>query len=127
MSIPVGEVVAGDVVLLEAGDAVPADLRLVEVAQLRVEEAALTGESQPVEKITHALDAPDLALGDRRNMAYKGTLVTHGRARGIAVATGMATELGRIAGSAERRGRSQNPVAEALGAFWPQSFDRACW
>ncbi len=96
-TLPASELVPGDVVLLEAGGLVPADLRLVEAAQLKIEEAALTGESHPVEKVTTPLTEPDLPLGDRRNMAYKGTLVSHGRGRGVVVATGMQTELGRIA------------------------------
>jgi len=96
-TVPASDLVPGDVVLLEAGSLVPADLRLVETAQLKVEEAALTGESHPVEKITTTLTEPDLPLGDRRNMTYKGTLVTYGRGAGVVAATGMQTELGRIA------------------------------
>ena len=93
--IDAGELVPGDLVLLASGDRVPADLRLVSVKALRVEEAALTGESLPVEKTTETVphDAP---LGDRNGMAYSGTLVVYGQARGIVVATGAATELGRI-------------------------------
>ena len=96
-AVAAADLVPGDVVLLEAGNVVPADLRLIEAARLKVEEAALTGESQPVEKTTAALADPDLPLGDRRNMAYKGTLVSYGRGAGVVVGTGMATELGRIA------------------------------
>jgi P-type Ca2+ transporter type 2C len=95
--IPAVELVPGDVVLLDAGNVVPADLRLIESAGLRVQEATLTGESEPVDKITDPLSGSDLAVGDRRNMVYSGTQVTYGRGRGVVVATAMATELGNIA------------------------------
>ena len=93
--IDAAELVPGDRVLLASGDRVPADLRLVEVRELRVEEAALTGESLPVDKDTQAV-AADAALGDRSGMAYSGTLVVYGQASGIVVATGAHTELGQI-------------------------------
>jgi P-type Ca2+ transporter type 2C len=102
-SIPVGELVPGDIVHLEAGSVVPADLRLVEVASLRIEEATLTGESEPIDKQTGAVDRDDLALGDRLCMAYSGTQVAAGRGQGVVVATGMRTELGRIATPLQRR------------------------
>jgi len=96
-TVPAQELVLGDVVLVNAGRVVPADLRLIEAASLRTNEAALTGESVPVEKATDTLDAADLAVGDRSNLLHKGTHVTRGRAVGIVVATGMGTEFGRIA------------------------------
>ena len=98
-SVPAADLVPGDVVLLEAGDYVSADLRLTVSAGLRVDESALTGESEPVEK--HAETLPqegDLPLGDRTNLAFSGSLVTYGRGEGIVVATGMDTQLGAIAG-----------------------------
>ncbi|WP_262923533.1 MULTISPECIES: cation-transporting P-type ATPase [Pseudomonas] len=93
--IDAAELVPGDLVVLASGDRVPADLRLVAVKELRVEEAALTGESLPVEKDTEVAQA-DAPLGDRHGMAYSGTVVVYGQARGIVVGTGAATELGRI-------------------------------
>ena len=91
------ELVVGDIVLLEAGNAVPADIRLFESVNLKIEEAALTGESHAIDKITHPLTSDYLSLGDKINMAFKGTFVTNGRGTGVVIATGMQTELGRIA------------------------------
>src|SRR5262249_29307288 len=89
------ELVPGDVVLLESGDKIPADLRLIDVKNLRTEEAALTGESVPIDKTTEAV-AENATVGDREGMAFSGTLVTSGRGTGVVVATGTQTELGRI-------------------------------
>ncbi|MFT3954242.1 MAG: cation-translocating P-type ATPase [Piscinibacter sp.] len=115
--IPAAQLVPGDIVLLEAGNQVPADLRLIEIAQLRVDESALTGESVAVDKHTQALREHDAALGDRLNMAFKGTTAAHGRGRGIVVATGMATELGKVAGLLDRAGELQTPLQLRLAAF----------
>src|SRR5215469_9365172 len=93
--LPAEELVPGDLVLLESGDKVPADIRLTEVKNLRTEEAALTGESVPIDKTTAAV-AENATVGDREGMAFSGTLVSSGRGTGVVVATGTATELGRI-------------------------------
>jgi Ca2+-transporting ATPase len=111
------ELVPGDIVLLEAGNVVPADLRLLEAAQLKVEEAALTGESVAVEKDTAALPDERLPLGERRNMAFKGTVVASGRARGVVVATGMHTELGRIATLMSEGESNLTPLQRRLTRF----------
>ena len=95
--IPANQVVPGDLVLLEAGNYVPADVRLIEAINLRVEEAALTGESIPVQKDAQASLEKDIPLGDRKNTAFMGTLVNYGRGRGVIVATGMRTQIGMIA------------------------------
>jgi Ca2+-transporting ATPase len=115
--VPTSELVPGDVVLLEAGNAVPADLRLFEIAQLKVDESTLTGESVTVAKHPHALSAAAHALGDRLNMAFKGTTATHGRGRGLVVATGRATELGKVAALLGQDVDRSTPLQKRLAAF----------
>lgn len=100
LAIKSEELVVGDIVVLEAGDSVPADCRLLEAVSLKTEEAALTGESVPAEKTAETLktaDGKDVPLGDRKNMVYTGSTVVYGRARAVVVATGMRTEMGKIA------------------------------
>jgi len=116
-TLPAAQLVPGDIVLLEAGNIVPADLRLLEARELRLSEAALTGESQPAEKQIDALPVLHLPLGDRANMAWKGTLVTKGRGVGLVVATGLATELGRIARLIEGAEESKTPLQKRLARF----------
>ncbi len=108
------ELVPGDVIQLEAGNAVPADVRLLESVNLRIQEATLTGESEPVEKYTDALISAELPLGDRKNMGYLGTVVTYGRGSAVVVETGMRTELGKIAKLIQGVGVEQTPLQRKL-------------
>jgi P-type Ca2+ transporter type 2C len=116
-TIAAAELVPGDVVLLEAGNIVPADLRLVEVHALKIEEAALTGESAAVEKTVHPLAGADLVPGQRHNMAFKGTVATYGRGRGVVAATGMQTELGQIARLLHADVDLKTPLQQRLQRF----------
>jgi len=113
--IPAAKLVPGDLVLLEAGNFVAADCRVLECADLQTQESALTGESMPVRKASNALDQPDLALGDRRNMVYMGTYITAGRGEALVTETGMRTELGRIAGMIQTVEKEATPLQKRLG------------
>ncbi len=114
VKIPAAQLVAGDVVVLEAGDSIPADLRLLETASLKVEESALTGESVPVEKDAGAIVEAAASLGDRLNLAYMGTAATYGRGAGLVVATGMNTEMGKIAHQLTSAGKEVTPLQQKL-------------
>ena len=116
VSLHSSELVRGDVVLLEAGDSVPADCRILESATMKIEEAALTGESVPVEKHAEAiaLEGDDVALGDRKNMCYMGSTVVYGRGRAVVVATGMDTEMGKIAGALNEATEELTPLQVKL-------------
>lgn len=108
--------VPGDAVLLEAGQVVPADIRLLEVHRFKTQEAALTGESEDVEKHSCELQGEDMPLGDRKNMAFKGTFATYGRAKGVVVQTGMETEMGKIA-KLLTGGDTTTPLQRRMAAF----------
>ncbi len=114
--VPAGELVVGDIVMLGDGDMVPADVRLIDSANLKVQEASLTGESVPSEKEAEDLLPEDCPLGDRSNMAYSSAIVTYGRATGIVVATGMGTEVGNIAGMLSNQDDTDTPLKRKLNA-----------
>ena len=104
--IPSEEIVPGDIIIIDAGRYIPCDIRLIETANLQIEESALTGESVPVSKdATITLENEDTPLGDKKNMAFMSTLASYGRGVGIAVATGMDTEIGKIASLLKNKDR----------------------
>ncbi|MBO8136566.1 MAG: calcium-transporting P-type ATPase, PMR1-type [Desulfotomaculum sp.] len=112
--VPAAELVPGDIVLIETGDKVPADIRLLEAVNVEVEESSLTGESNPVKKRNGTINQEKVSLADTWNMAYMGTVVTRGRAKGVVVATGMASEMGQIAGMIQEACEEQTPLQRRL-------------
>ncbi len=112
-----GELVTGDIVNIETGNIIAADIRIIESINLSIQESALTGESEPIEKITDPLPQQELPLGDRINMAFTGTIVTRGRGTGLVVATGMKTELGKIAGLIQGVKQEQTPLQKRLDSL----------
>lgn len=114
MVIPSSELVPGDVITLEAGDNVPADCRILEAAALKAEESALTGESVPCDKTSETLTGEDVPLGDRKNMLYMGSSIAYGRAEAVVVATGMKTEMGKIAGAIADAEDDETPLQKSL-------------
>ena len=112
--VPAKELVPGDIVVLDTGDYIPADLRIIEAANLKAQESSLTGESVPVEKSTNAIPEKDVGIGDRINMLFSSSLVTYGRGKGIVVETGMTTEVGKIAGMLDSTEEQITPLQEKL-------------
>ena len=112
--VPAKELVPGDLVVLDTGDYVPADLRIIEAVNLKSQEASLTGESVPVEKHTNSIDKEDVSLGDRDNMLFSSSLITYGRGKGIVVETGMNTEVGKIAGIINDTIETETPLQKKL-------------
>ncbi len=112
--IPAKELVPGDIVVLDTGDYIPADLRVIEAVNLKAQESSLTGESVPVEKTTKTIEKTDVGIGDRTNMLFSSSLVTYGRGKGIVVQTGMNTEVGKIAGMLDNTEKQITPLQEKL-------------
>ncbi|MCX7913622.1 MAG: cation-translocating P-type ATPase [Thermodesulfovibrionales bacterium] len=116
-TVEASKIVPGDIVLIEAGQIIPADMRLLEVANLKIEEAALTGESVPVDKQVDLIKDEHIPLGDRRNIAYQGTVVTYGRGIGVVTSTGMETEMGKIASMLQEEKELKTPLQQRLAVF----------
>ena len=112
--IPAKELVPGDIVVLDTGDYIPADLRVIEAVNLKAQESSLTGESVPGEKTTKTIEKTDVGIGDRTNMLFSSSLVTYGRGKGIVVQTGMNTEVGKIAGMLDNTEKQITPLQEKL-------------
>lgn len=117
VSVKASQLVPGDVVILEAGDYVPADLRLISTASLKIEEATLTGESVPTEKNADTVLPQDTPLAERINMAYSGTNITYGRGTGVVCRTGMDTEIGKIAGALSEAKESETPLQKRMNSL----------
>ena len=115
--LPAKDIVVGDIVILDTGDYVPADLRLYEAVNLKIQEAALTGESVPIEKSIERIEEENTSLGDRKNMAFSSSMVTYGRGKGIVVATGMKTEVGKIADMINQVEDTETPLQKKLNGL----------
>ncbi|MBQ2937992.1 MAG: cation-translocating P-type ATPase [Clostridia bacterium] len=112
--VPAKELVPGDVVVLDTGDYIPADLRIIEAINLKSQESSLTGESVPVEKTAETIEDKEISIGDRKNMLFSSSLVTYGRGKGIVVETGMTTEVGKIAGMINSTEKQETPLQQKL-------------
>lgn len=112
--VPARELVPGDIVVLDTGDYIPADLRIIEAANLKSQESSLTGESVPVEKMSEVIEDKEIGIGDRKNMLFSSSLVTYGRGKGIVVETGMTTEVGKIAGMINSTEKQETPLQQKL-------------
>jgi len=112
--VPSKELVPGDIVVLDTGDYIPADLRIIEAVNLKTQESSLTGESVPVEKKSEIIEEQEIGIGDRKNMLFSSSLVTYGRGKGIVVETGMTTEVGKIAGMINSTEKQETPLQQKL-------------
>ena len=115
--VPAKELVPGDVVVLDTGDYIPADLRVIEAVNLKSQESSLTGESVPVEKTPEVIEETEVGIGDRTNMLFSSSLITYGRGKGIVVETGMTTEVGKIAGMLENAEEQSTPLQDKLNGL----------